>query len=283
MTLAHRKMKFNPKAVEWTKPFKRGYPSGQRGRRVSVYLDGDVAELVGIHLGDGCLSITRNYQEYALSGDLSEEREYLERWVIPMFNEKVAIPLLGKPIKGKPNPINGVYGFHIFNPKVVQYFIKLGLKHGSKMEATIPPEILRSKRLVKRLLRGLFDTDGTIYFEKNYSIKQSKHKRPKIKIGLTSPKLALQVKEALEDLGFHPMWKKPYKGKRDLNPVYSIVLHRKSDIQKWFYEVGFKNPKHQTKLQIWREFGSCPPKTKIAERKKLLRAVTLSNLRPFKR
>ena len=38
-------------------------------------------------------------------------------------------------------------------------------------------------------------------------------------------------------------------------------------------EIGFSNPKHATKMDIYRMQGFCPPKTTIAERKKTLIAL----------
>ena len=268
--MTSKSVKFISNGGEWIISKMRGYPSGQRGRRVIVRVDEEIAELIGIHLGDGCLSVTNTYQEYALSGDLTEEREYYEKRVIPLFNRKIMVPLLGKPVKGKPDPSNGVYGFHVFKPEVVRFFCDLGFQPGTKREALIPREIAKYRALVKKVLRGLFDTDGTLYFEKNYSVHQSRHKRPKIKLGTTSKKLALQVKIILEELGFKPMWKKSYKGKRDQNPVYSIVIHRKTDIQKWLNEIKFKNPKHQSKIQVWKKLGYCPPKTTLIERRGII-------------
>ena len=69
---------------------------------------------------------------------------------------------------------------------------------------------------------------------------------------------------------FNPMIKKPYKGKRDKNYNYQLVLYRKRDIEKWLEEIGFRNPKHSTKVQIWKKFGYCPPNTKIKFREKYL-------------
>ena len=33
----------------------------------------DIAEFLGWHVGDGCLSITKRHYEYTLTGDITEE------------------------------------------------------------------------------------------------------------------------------------------------------------------------------------------------------------------
>ena len=40
-------------------------------------IDEDLAELIGIHIGDGCISKNNRYSEYYLGGDLKEEKKYL--------------------------------------------------------------------------------------------------------------------------------------------------------------------------------------------------------------
>ena len=52
--------------------------------------------------------------------------------------------------------------------------------------------------------------------------------------------------------------------------MYALVLDIKADTDKWIKDIGFKNPKHYTKVKIWKKFGFCPPNTKIMERKKIL-------------
>ncbi len=161
-----------------------------------VQIDAKIAELAGIHIGDGCISVTKRYKEYALCGDINEEREYYDMWVMPLFNEKIALPLLGCDVVAKENPSNGVYGIYVFEPKVVEFFQNLGFQPGSKRDILIPSKFLND-HLVKRLLRGIFDTDGTIYFERNYSAKSPRHIRPKIKLGTTSKRLARQILNVL--------------------------------------------------------------------------------------
>jgi len=231
-------------------------------------------ELMGIHVGDGCISVNNRYAEYALLGDMREEKEYHETHVIPLFNEIITIPLLNKKVVGKSYPSNGVFGFHIFEPKIVEYFTKLGFKAGPKTNIELPKIITAAKKEhQKAFLRGLFDTDGTVYFEKNYSKNTIKHERPKIKIATTSETLKNQIKQMCKNLGITAMEKRPYKGKRDKNEMHSLVIYRKSDVEKWFRDVGFNNTKHRTKIELWKKLGHCPPKTTIEQRKTMLREI----------
>ena len=214
-------------------------------------IDEDMAEILGMHIGDGCISCNSRYKEYYLGGDLKEEKEYHNNWVKPLFDKKVMIPLYNKEVIYKEHPKVGVYGFYIFDKKIVEFFEDLGIKSGSKINVEIPKEILNDKKLLKRFLRGLFDTDGNIYFDKNRSAKNRINNRPGIQIGTVSKILAEQVYASLRNLGFNPRMKKPYKGKKDKNEVYSILIYRIADVSKFIEEIGFKNPKHLTKWLIF--------------------------------
>jgi len=97
------------------------------------------------------------------------------------------------------------------------------------------------------------------------------HVRPKIKIGTTSVFLKEQLKEMCSNFGIKVMDKKPYKGRKDKNTMYELVIYRKSDIDRWIKEVGFSNSKHKTKIMVWNKLGFCPPKTTIYERKEILK------------
>jgi len=228
-------------------------------------------ELLGIYIGDGCLSKTKKYKEFAVLGDITEEKEYYETHVIPMFNEIIMKPILNKNVVGKSYPSMGVFGFLIFNDKIFEYFTNLGFKSGPKTNMKLPKLITEAKpELQKAFLRGLFDTDGSIYFEKNYSAKHNEHRKPKIKLATTSKTLKNQIKKMCEKFGFKTMNRSPYKGKRDKNTLHELVVYRKNDVERWINEIGFNNSKHKTKIAVWRKLGYCPPKTTIAERRNIL-------------
>lgn len=233
-------------------------------------IDEEIAELLGIHIGDGCTSENSRYSEYYLGGDLIEEKEYHKEWVRPLFNKKIMNPLFGRDVNYKEHPKVGIYGFHIFDKRLVDFFKKLGIKSGSKRGIGIPKKILSDVKLLKRFLRGLFDTDGSLYFSKNYSAKNLVNKFPRIKLGSVSDRLVQDVFNSLKKLKFNPRLKKPHKGKRDKNHVYSVEIYRKNDIRTFINEIGFKNPKHLTKWKVFEKLGYCPPFTTLEERKKIL-------------
>lgn len=230
-------------------------------------------ELLGIYLGDGCLSKNERYCELAISGDIIEEREYYENYVIPLFNKEFCYN--GHPVKGKAYPKVGVYGFMCFQKGVVENFANLfELNYGPKQNTEMPAAIFKNDKLLRRVIRGLFDTDGCISFGKNYTMRNSPNKVPKIELSLTSKKLIGQVYKGLIRLGFHPTWH-IMKHRPNEKPLFKLKIRQKADVNRWLTEIGFKSSKHLTKIEIWKRFGFCPPNTTLAERRQILESNKL--------
>jgi intein/homing endonuclease len=234
-------------------------------------MDKDLAEIFGMCVGDGCISITPRYSEFALSGDITEERSYYDNRVMPLLNQKLFIPILRRKLEPKAYPKVGIYGVITFDKRVVKELLRLGLKASPKINNGVPDQIKSGSKEIKRhFLRGLFDTDGSITFERIYANKNTKHSRPKISLTNVSKTLIDDCVKLCEELRFKVRIKKPYRGKRDKHIVYSLVIQRKSDVLRWLKEIGFKSPKHLTKIEIWRKLGYCPPFTTISGRRQIL-------------
>ncbi len=241
-----------------------------------------LAELIGAHLGDGCISVTKRYKEYVLAGDRTEEREYHEYHLIPLFNKEIAIPFLGREVIGKDYPSVGVYGIYEFDRKLADYCIdELKLPVGNKLHAHIPKYITncKNKEILINFVRGIFDTDGCVCFHKNYTrtYNREEHCVPRIEITLISRNMFNELYDILIFLGLRPILKKPYREKPNWSIAYKLILQYKSDIKYWLENIGFNNPKHKTKVKIWKKFGSCPPYTTLEERRKILKQDLLFN------
>lgn len=236
----------------------------------------EIAEFVGWHIGDGCISINSRYSEYALTGDIIEEYPFYTTIVLPTF-KKLFSSFFKKEITIKKYKSNGVCGIYIFDKKFVEFILnKTGLKNGKKINTQIP-DIIKTRNQKIAFLRGLFDTDGSIYYCKsnyrpiNESLFSIFHYKPKIKLATISKTLIDQVYRLLCYLGFSPRIRKPAKQKINENMMFGVVLHRKNDTKRWIEEIGFKNLKHLTKVHLWKKFGFCPPNTNLNQRIKMLK------------
>ncbi|MBI2208238.1 hypothetical protein HYU50_01980 [Candidatus Woesearchaeota archaeon] len=235
----------------------------------------ELAEFLGWHVGDGCISINKRHYQYTLTGDIVEEYPFYKKVVVPTFN-RLFTSQLNNPAKLRIYKSVGVCGIYVFQRDFIQFLqSNFNLKNGKKYAISVPFKI---KTLREKIcfIRGLFDTDGSIYFCKSYNKRKKKsiynafHYRPKIKLATISYTLIEEVYSLLIGLGFHPRIQKPIKQRKNEYTMHSVIVDSKSDVLKWIKDIGFKNLKHVTKVNIWEKSGFCPPYTTLNERLKVL-------------
>lgn len=233
-------------------------------------MNNKIAEFIGWHLGDGCISTKGNRFQYSLTGDRVEERSFYENVIIPTFNE-IFEDNLRKPINLRSYKSIGVCGIYLSDKKFVNFLQdKYNLIGGKKIEVKIPS--FEKMNYVKSFLRGLFDTDGSIYFSRSHFKTKKEsfftifHYKPKIKLATISENLILTVYQMLLDLGYYPRLRKPARQRINENIMYGVVLDLKADVNKWINEIGFKNEKHVSKIKLWQKYGFVPPYTKLKDR-----------------
>lgn len=190
------------------------------------------AELVGAIIGDGYIYCKNNKYQIGIVGNPITDKEYFEKLKELIFLE------WKKEVQAK-------FRFRglrmVFNSKEVCEFLINDLKmpHGKgKGEKVIIPEIiLNDLNLVKYTIRGIADTDGSVFVSKKPGIE----KYPSIEITTTSINLANQLKEILTKMNFRVSLR---IGKRKnmigLTP-YRIGLYGKWNLKKWMEEIGFSN------------------------------------------
>lgn len=168
--------------------------------------DGDLAELIGVILGDGniykfprteCLRIVGNsaYPGFAkrYSGIVEE-----------VFNKKPHVAM---------RKDSNAFNITIYQNKISE---RLGIPTGSKrnLNFVIPKWILRKKEFKIRFLRGLYESDGS------YSVHKPTYTY-KMHFSNANIYLLDNVFRLLNDLGFHP-----HKTKS------SVQVSRKEEVQK---------------------------------------------------
>tara|TARA_Y100000310_G_scaffold345753_1_gene469284 strand:- start:3355 stop:4110 length:756 start_codon:yes stop_codon:yes gene_type:complete len=244
-----------------------------------VKISPDFAELCGIHAGDGYLRNDGKRRELDISGNI-EEREYYLYHVIPIFNKAFNLKL-----KGKFFPYRNTYGFVLRDRNVIQLFHKVGFPYGSKSTTvSIPEAIMDSNNinLYKRFLRGYFDTDGCVTFDKKIynkdPFKISRNYYPRLCFATCSYKLAKDFKYIASILGFDAAMYKYIPKKITENIKYPIQICGKNSLEKWMKLIGSKNPTKISRYLIWRKFSFCPPNTTYGERLKILKGELNPNI-----
>ncbi len=197
----------------------------------------ELAEFIGAVLGDGNIFYYKNGKKIGvyqirISGHYAQDKEYHLNYLKPLacklFKLKASIRLTPS--------CNGRI-LYFSSKELVDFFVNMGLKPGSKIKnkTTIPNWIIKNKAFSRACLRGLIDTDGSIF-------KMSNKDPHLLRISFTNYNTALlkDARETFMRLGFHPS--KPIDNKR-------FYLSRQSEIKKYLKEIGFSNIKHIKRLE----------------------------------
>lgn len=184
-------------------------------------LDSDLAEGLGILNGDGHLAL-KNYEVCVVISSL--EKEYGEHIKKLFKNTFKLTPIIFKK--------ESILKIRIYSKELHTFLIKTyNLPKGNKIgRLSIHPLILSKVNLLRSYLRGLFDTDGSIFLRRS--------KEPVIQITSADKDYLNQVNKALISLGFNSRITKD-----------RLFLYQFKDIVKFFQEINPANSKHLKKYQ----------------------------------
>lgn len=192
-----------------------------------------LAEFIGIMLGDGNLYCNDKKGQYIIriTGDIAKDKLYYESFVIPLFYE-----LFQKEIKMRiysDRRLLCCYSKSIFNN-----LVKFGLVPGDKLKnnINIPDWIFTNKKYIKSCLRGLVDTDGSVF------PKSTNKEFFQIEISSAIPNLRKSISKSIEILNIKSS--KWSKGSNTPN----CGIYKREEIFKYCKLVGFNNPLKGNKL-----------------------------------
>jgi len=197
--------------------------------------DEKLAEFVGAVLGDGNLNYYKKGKnvgvyQVKIAGDYIKDKEYhlyLKKLCENIFNLKINEIL---------NPAKNERFLVIYSKQLIEFFISMGILPGDKIknQSTVPKWIFNNEEYLKACLRGLIDTDGSIFRMSNKDFNL-------IRIGFTNhnKKLLEDTRTSFIKLNFNP-------SKVINNRQFHIS--RQEEIKRYIHEIGFKNPKHYSKL-----------------------------------
>jgi DNA-binding transcriptional regulator WhiA len=194
---------------------KTSYNNKRRDVLIPEQFSDELAEFVGIMLGDGHLSPTQ------VVVTLNQvEKEYL------MYVFNLIQGLFRITPKYHKREQKSVYNLYVGSVDLVRFFKKMGLVSNKVYsQVDIPEWILADRKYMRGFVRGFFDTDGSIY---------------KLKFGTQmnfcnrSFPLLNSTRDILLELDYHPSKISNYK----------TYLTRKADLSKYANEIGFGNHKH---------------------------------------
>ncbi len=186
----------------------------------------NLAEFVGIVLGDGGLS---NYQlTITLCGkDEKAYSEFVRKLIEKLFNVPVAVSE-----RKKQSTIDLI----VSRVNLVRFCIgKLGLKKGNKVkqQVDIPRWIKSSSSYSIACVRGLIDTDGSVFNHK-YNVNGKTYSYKKLNFTSRSNPLRTSVFRILKIMGI----------KARLSGFYDVRIDSQNDMRKYFKIFNSNNPRH---------------------------------------
>lgn len=201
----------------------------------------ELAEFVGIILGDGCIS-QRQISITLHKSDDWDFSMYVRNLMKQLF---LVSPSLYE--RKRENVINIV----ISRSELVKFFHEMGLPTGSKVkhQTDIPLWIKKSDQFTKFCLKGLFDTDGCFYIDKHLYKGKAYYNSGMNFTNRSLPILSF-FKESLKKFRFHPTQK----------TKFSVFLRKEEEIVKYFETIGTANKKHYKKFQEYfkNKYGGVP-------------------------
>lgn len=195
-----------------------------KNRRTNVilprYYTSELAEMVGILLGDG------NISKYQLKVTLNciKDIDYVF-YVINLITNLFQGVKVRTNFRNNQNCVDVV----VNSVDVVKFFVQMGIKSGKPV---VPSWIYEDKYFVIACIRGLVDTEGSISFKK-YLSKKGLHLYPQLAFTSKNSVLLKFVEKGLTAIGLK--CSKMY--------VKNIYLSTRMEITRYNTIVGFGNSK----------------------------------------
>lgn len=172
-----------------------------------------LAEFIGVLLGDGHLTPT---QVTVTLGSKDEYAGYVQALMGALFAVRPK----------KVTLVRGDYLIYLGSTQLVRWLLSMGLAFNKvKAQVGIPRWIFARTSFRRAVIRGLFDTDGSVYrLRSSCQISFCNRSRP----------LLHSVRRILVGLEFHP----------SRISGYNLYLTRRDDLKRFVREIGFGNQKH---------------------------------------
>ena len=202
-----------------------------------------MAELIGAMLGDGNVYDKRPYY-VEFTGDPVKDHYYFTHVLLPLVKgETGKNPRLFVRDRG--------LRFRIYKKSFVEWIKQVGIPAGeAKGTAEAPFFITSSANMMRRCVRGVHDTDGSVYFDMRSAYRTP---YPRVELHMKNVGLVRQVSEFFEDVGI------PHSYVKTKNSIQTSGVEA---LSKFLGKVGFSNIHHINRIarylpEIARE-NCCP-------------------------
>jgi len=198
-------------------------------------LSARLAEFVGIMIGDG--SMTKYQVVVTLDGIRDKEyAEYVADLTEGLFDVPVVMHRYSAEQKNR-----RVVALVVSRVQLVRYchdFLGLKIGHKLRQGLDVPDWIRKKQSYCIACLRGLMDTDGSI-FNECHNIKGKRYCYPRLSFSSASKPLCGSAMEIMHELGFSPSIRSGRK----------VQLEKRDEIIEYFRIVGTNNLKHRKRYK----------------------------------
>ena len=193
----------------------------------------ELCEFIGAFIGDGFTGNYQNHYTTQFTGDRRYDYGYYEQVIIPI--SKQLFNNINCYISEKDNTLRvKYYSKALFLFLTEQFNLPPGLK---VYTVKIPYIIIEhGKDYVFPTLRGIFDTDGCIFYDKRPIYKKP---YPRIEIKLINETLILQIRDLLTQYGFSPA----------INGKKTVVYLYGKQVDFFFEQIGSSNSRHLKRFE----------------------------------
>jgi len=208
-------------------------------------LNNEIAELVGILLGDGCIGVydcktgNKIKKQYRVKVTLhsKDDVEYAKH-VCKLLEKQFSVKPL---IRFRKN--ENTMDILVFGQNFVKILTEeIGLKMSPKRHIAVIPKTLINSELELDVIRGYFDTDGSVVLTNNNGTLY-----PRLEMKICPSPMQKQIPEILQRHNFK-------FGVYDAgNGEVRVQLNGKKELEKWVSNIGFSNPKYQEKLKYFKK------------------------------
>ena len=201
----------------------------------------ELAEFVGILLGDGSID---NKRQYRIQITLNKTDLEYAKYIINIINKISDVKIFLKSRKNE-----NALDIQIFSKRFVNFLVDdIGMVPSPKWNRAVIPNVFLNNRFEKYVLRGYFDTDGSVVITNNNGVLY-----PRLEMKICPSPMRDSFIEILNRLGFK-------------FGVYCIENNRtrlqmngQGQLHKWLKEVGIKNPRYLRKAVKIARGGFEPP------------------------
>ena len=208
--------------------------------------DSNLAYETGFHIGDGTMTFRKKKNEYCVAyyGNVNEKQFY-QKTILPLL-----LQLFG--FRPKVKTFRNSCYTRIYSKDLVLFKSQIiGLPVGNKNKLSTLPSVFtgRPTNLVKCLLAGIFDSDGSVK-----AVKRKPKLYPRLNITLKSKTIIEEIQSLFLSLGITST---VYQDKRfdkriqKYTEVWRIDINGLNNLRRFVNQIPIRNPTHLRRIEVF--------------------------------